>query len=161
MQDASESLRRSVRAWLTCRPLKKYGFALSKLEFRYGLCLRYCWTPARIPSHCSCGQEADVTHSLSCPLGGYPSTTAALLNNVCHDVSTKSVLQPLTGENLRPQSSITEDYTHLDVALSDLWGSRFERTFIDVRIFNSHARSNRPAPRTNVYQQHEQEKAKV
>ena len=154
----AEVLRRMVdiarekgaSAWLTCRPLKKYGFALSKQEFRDGLCLRNGWTPARIPSHCSCGQEADVTHLLSCPSGGYPSirhndirdTTAALLNTVCHNVSTEPMLQPLTAENLRYKSAITEDHARLDVASSGLWGSRFERTFIDVRVFNPHARSN-------------------
>ena len=71
---------------------------------------------------------------------------------------TEPMLQPLTGESLRYKWAITEDHARLDVAASGLWGSRFERTFIDVRVFNPHARSYRPAPRTTVYQRHEQEK---
>ena len=46
----------------------------------------------------------------------------------------------------------------LDVAVSGLWGSRFERTLLDIRVFNPHARSNRSAPHTTVYRRHEKEK---
>eukprot|EP00117_Sycon_ciliatum_P003273 scpid36325/ scgid5088/ len=109
-QNASASLRNVIdiarekgsSSWLTCRPLKKYGFSLTKQEFWDGLCLRYGWTPARIPTHCSCGQEVSVSHSLSCPHGGFPTirhnairdTTAQLLHQVCSNVSTEPTLQP-------------------------------------------------------------------
>ena len=101
--------------------------------------------PARIPSHCSCGLEADITHSLSCPLGGYPQFVIMIFeilrqlsSTPCARmiVSTEPMLQPLTGENLRYKSAVTEDHAHLDVAVSGLWGSRFESTFIDVQVFN-------------------------
>ena len=67
---ASESLRHVIDV------AKEKGFIKGRLrEFWDGLCLRYGWTPARVPSHCSCGQEATVAHSLSCPYGGPPLDT--------------------------------------------------------------------------------------
>ena len=174
MDSASESLRHVVTiakekgpsSWLTCRPLKKYGFALSKQEFWDGLCLRYGWSPVRMPGACACGGDGSVAHALSCPLGGFPPVrhnavrdcTAKLLKEVCHNVSTEPLLQPLTGEQLHYRSANVEDNARLDVAASGLWGSRFERTLMDIRVFNPHARSNRCAPLTTVYQRHEREK---
>ena len=81
--------------WLTCRPLKRHGFALTKGEFRDGISLRYYWLPPRLPSHCSCGTSFTTSHALSCPTGGFPSTrhnavsdiTANLLNKVAHNVA--------------------------------------------------------------------------
>ena len=74
--------------WLTCRPLKQHGFALTKGEFRDGICLCYNWLPPRLPSHCSCGASFMMSHALSCRTGGFPSIrhnqvrdiTANLLN---------------------------------------------------------------------------------
>ena len=113
-------------------------YCLTKGEFWDGLCLRYGWTPARVPSHCSCGQEATVAHSLSCPYGGFPSirhngirdVTARLLDEVCTSVSIEPLLQPLTGERLRYRTANVEDRALLDVAANGLWGSRFERRLL-------------------------------
>ena len=66
-------------------------FNLTKGEFRDGLCLRYGWTPQRLPSSCVCGVTASVSHLLSCPVGGFPSirhkeirdVTASLLKIIC------------------------------------------------------------------------------
>ena len=107
-----------------------------------------------------------VSHSLSCPHGGFPTirhnairdTTAQLLHQVCSNVSTEPTLQPLTGEQLQYRTANVEDHARLDVAASGLWGSRFERTLIDVRVFNPYAPSNQSAPRTTVYHGHEREK---
>ena len=42
--------------------------------------------------------------------------------------------------------------------VSGLWGSRFEPTLLDVRLFNPYARSNPSAPRATVYRRHEKAK---
>ena len=39
-------------SWLTCRPLARHGFSLSKGEFRDAICLRYNWLSPRLPSSC-------------------------------------------------------------------------------------------------------------
>ena len=59
---------------------------------------------------------------------------------------------------MRYRSAIVEEHARLDAAVSGLWGSRFERTLLDIRVFNPHARSNRSAPHTTVYRRHEKEK---
>ena len=38
------------------------------------------------------------------------------------------------------------------------WGGRFEKEFVDVRVFNPKAQSNRQDPLSSVYHRHEQEK---
>ena len=76
--------------------------------------------------------------------------TAMLLTEVCHGVMTEPHLQPL--------SAITEDGARLDVAMYGFWGGRFEKAFIDVRVFNPSAQSNRHGPLSSVYRKHEQEK---
>ena len=38
------------------------------------------------------------------------------------------------------------------------WGGRFEKAFIDVRVFNPSAQSNRHGSLSAIYRKHEQEK---
>ena len=40
-------------SWLTCRPMKHQGFALTKGEFRDGIALRYGWPLTGLPSNCA------------------------------------------------------------------------------------------------------------
>ena len=68
--------------------------------------------------------------------------TASLLQQVAHDVTIEPHLQPLTGETFRHRSAIAANGARLDVAASGVWGGRFDRTYLDIRVFNPHARSN-------------------
>jgi len=141
---------KGASSWLTSKPLKRHGFRLNKGTFRDGLCLRYGWTPPRLPSLCPCGKSFTVTHAMDCKLGGYPSlrhdevrnVTATMLREVAHDVALEPSLQPLSGETFNLKSVTTDAQARVDVAASGLWGGRFERTFIDVRVFNPWAPSN-------------------
>ena len=173
---APESLQRTINlarqsgepSWLTCRPLKAHGLSLSKSEFREGLALRYGWQPSRLPSSCVCGEPFDVTHALSCSTGGYPKirhnelrdVTANLLKRVAMNVAVEPRLQPLTGERLQYRTAITDDQARLDVAASGVWSGRFEHVFLDVRVFNPFAQSNRTSSLTSTYQRHEKEKCR-
>ena len=58
--------------------------------------------------------------------------TATLLTEVCHEPH----LQSLLGESLSHRSAITEDGARRDVAIYGFWGGRFEKAFVDVRVFN-------------------------
>ena len=80
------------------------------------------------------------------------------MTEVCHGVTIEPHLQPLSGETLSHQSAITEDGACLDVAMYGFWGGRFEKAFVDVRVFNPSAQSNRHSPLSSVYRKHEQEK---
>ena len=156
-------------SWLTCRPLQRHGFTLTKSEFRDAVCLRFNWLPVRLPSLCACGQQFTVSHSLSCPTGGFPSIrhnkvrdlTARLLRRVAHQVAVEPHLQPLSGEQLRYRTAIADDQARLDVVASGIWGGRFERTYIDVRVFNPHASSNRSNSLAATYVRHEKAKRRA
>ena len=76
------------------------------------------------------------------------------MSEVCHDVSTEPPLQPLSGESLSLRTANQDVGARLDIKASGFWGSRFEPTFFDVRIFNPYAPSNR----CNPYRQHETSK---
>ena len=64
----------------------------------------------------------------------------------------------MTGEQFRFRTAISEDQARLDVAANGIWGGRFERTFIDVRVFNPHAPSNCTTSLASNYARHEKEK---
>ena len=84
--------------------------------------------------------------------------TASLLTEVCHGVSTEPHLQSLSGEAMSHESANVEDGARLDVVANGFWGGRFEKAFLDVRVFNPSARSNRQSSLQAVYRRHEQEK---
>ena len=59
------------------------------------------------------------------------------------------------GEVFTGTSSYSQDGARLDIAANGFWGGWFEHTFFDVRVFNSHAPSNR---HPHCYRKHELEK---
>ena len=67
-------------------------------------------------------------------------------------------LQPLTGETMALRSANMDNNSRLDIAAYGFWGSRFERAFFNVRVFNPCARSNRQTSLQSTYRRHEQEK---
>ena len=145
------SQEKGASIWLTALPIDSHGFALHKSAFRDALSLRYEWAFENSPSHCSCGHSFSVEHALSCPTGGFQSIrrnevrdiTASLLSEVCHGVSRDPHLQPLSGETMTHRSAITDNGARLDIASFGFWGGRFEKAFLDVRVFNPCAQSNR------------------
>ena len=62
--------------------------------------------------------------------------TTTLLTEVCHGVTTEPHLQPLSRESMYHRSAITEDGARLDIAMYGFWGGRFEKAFLDVKVFN-------------------------
>ena len=64
---------KGASSWLTALPLQQHGFSLHKGAFRDALCLRYGWTPERLPTNCVCGKQLTSDHALSCPTGGLPT----------------------------------------------------------------------------------------
>ncbi len=113
-------------------------------SFRDAVCLRYGWTPKRLPSKCVCDQKFTIEHALSCHRGGFPSIrhnevrdiTAELFTEVCHRVGTEPLLQPVTKEQLAYKSANREDGARLDVVAENFWGRDKQRAFFDVRVFN-------------------------
>ena len=150
---------------LTVLPLKCHGFALHKGAFRDALCLRYGWLPPHISSHCVCGSDFTVEHSLQCKHGGFPSMrhnevrdiTAHLLTETSHNVMVEPPLQELTGELLHHRSANIEDGARVDVAVHGFWNP-FQRSFFDVGIFSPFAPTYSGTHLSSVYRRHEMEK---
>ena len=100
-----------------------------------------------------------MEHAMNCPTGGFPTIrhnelrdfTASLLSEVCHGVSVEPHLQPLTGETFSLNSAIVEDGARLDVAGNGFWGSRHQKVFIDVKVFNPNASSYRGSSLSSLY----------
>ena len=58
-------------------------------------------------------------------------------------------------------SAIGDDGARLDISVNGLWGGRHEKTFIDVRIFNPHAPSNKKSTLSSCYRNHERLKKRA
>ena len=82
----------------------------------------------------------------------------SLLSEVCHGASVEPHLQSLTGETFSLASAIVEDGARLDVAANGFWGSRHQRVFIDVKVFNPNASSYRGSSLSSLYRRLEKEK---
>ena len=76
------------------------------------------------------------------------------MDDICHDVQIEPKLQSLDGEILSSNSTTTDDDAQPDIKSNGLWGSRFNCTFFDVKIFNPQSRS-RPKTIKDVYKYHE------
>ena len=125
--------------------------------------------PSHLPSSCACGASFSTEHALSCPKGGFPSLchneirdlTANLLTEICSNVCVEPELQPLSRESLKPRMANTEDHARLDIAANGLWGGRNERNFVDVRVFNPHAPTNKHTSLQSAYRTHKKMKKRV
>ena len=155
-------------SWLTALPIARYGFALHKGDFRDAICLRYNWTPARMPTECVCGQGFTVSHAMDCHTGGFPTRrhnevrdiTAELMSEVCPNVTREPQLQTLTGETFNYRANI-EDGARADISADGFWGNNHQRAFFDVRVFNPNARSYQNTSIKASYQKQEREKRRV
>ena len=155
--------------WLTSLPLDEFGFSLHKRAFSDAIALRYGWTLPNTPTQCDCGVSFSVDHSLSCPKGGFltirhnqlRNMTASLLTEVCHDVEIKPHLQPTTRDECPNPNTNISDGARLDVSANGFWGSKYEKTFLDVRVFNPYARSYKNIDIEKCYKRHESEKKKM
>ena len=74
---------------------------------------------------------------------------------------TEPDLQPPSGESLASLSSVSSKGARLDIAVSGFWGEGYKRSFVDVRVFNPHAPSNRNTSITNCYRRHEATKKRA
>ena len=155
--------------WLSTLPIAEQGFVLHKGAFRDALCLRYGWHLPNMPIQCTCGKQFSVEHALSCPYGGFPTIrhnelrdiTAELMSEVCHNVGTEPILQPITNECLVHRTANREDGARLDVAADSFWGNDRQCAFFDVRVFNPHTQSYQNTSLSQCYRKNEQEKKRA
>ncbi len=70
-------------------------------------------------------------------------------------------LQPITNETMSAATANTSEGARLDIAMNGFWGGRFEKTFVDVRVFNPYAPSNSNTTITSCYKKHENQKKRA
>ena len=152
---------KGASAWLTSLPLKDEGFSLNKREFFDAIYMRYRWDMNKLPINCVCSQKFDMDHAMSCKKGGYVHRRhdrirdifANLMSDVATEVHTEPMLQPLTGESLRPGAN-KEEQARLDIAARGFWQD-CEMAFFDVRVFNPFARSHLSNSLDSVFRSNE------
>ena len=136
-------------------PSRRQSFGMGCASGMAGLRLG-CPAPA-----CTCVSSPSLSHTLChAHSAGFPQSAilASSLKRVAHNVSVEPHLQPITSERFHLRSASTEYQARLDVVASGVWGGRFERTFLDVKVFNPYAPSNRTSSLPVCYHRHEQEK---
>ncbi len=69
---------------------------------------------------------------------------------VCNEVTVEPSLQEVTNERMMMRSAITTE--------GAIWGGRYEKTSVDVRVFNPYAPFNRKSTLAQCYRKHELEK---
>ena len=151
-------------SWLTALPLARLSYSLNKIEFRDSICLRYGWEIPNTPRFCSCGNFNNLNHILNCKNGGYANYRHDNVRNAvaeylkaigCKDVKIEPPLIPIESEKF--QKGNNADKARLDVAARGVW-STFEKTFVDVRIFNPNSESYKLQTLSKLYVQHENQK---
>ena len=65
------------------------------------------------------------------------------MSEVCHDVGVESALEPLSSEMLSGVMANRVDESRLGISARGFQGSRNERAFFDIHIFNLYAPQTR------------------
>ena len=161
LQRAVEISRESgASSWVTALPLTEHGFTLRKGAFRDALCLHCGWRPPLLPSQCVCDKTFNVEHALNYPYGDFPSIRHNE-SDICHNVETEPVLQPVTDERLTYRTANIEDGARLDIKAQGFWGKDEQRAFFNVRVFNPFTHTYRNLPLTTCYRRNDQEKRRA
>ena len=74
---------------------------------------------------------------------------------VCSQVATEHELQPVSSEEFSLSTANTQDGARLDIVMNGFWGTRSERAFVDIRVFNPFALSNLNNSLPTCYIKHE------
>ena len=127
-QSVAAASKKGALTWLTTIPIEKARIRSSQRDVPQCSCTEIWLAGAVLRTACGSRLIFEPDHQLICRQGGYISLhhnelhdlIASLLKEVCIDVSTELLLQPVTGKNL-PTSSNTTDSARLDV-----WAKRFE-----------------------------------
>ena len=80
---------------------------------------------------------------------------------MCHDVKVEPDLQPLNNEAFHHKTANIQDGARLDISVNGFWGGRYEKCYIDVRVFNPFAPSNSGSSLQSCYRKHESVKKRA
>ena len=129
-------MEKRASCWLNALFLKRCYFDLTKGEFRDGVALRYGWDHVKLPSICPCGENFNVVHALHCPKGGCTHIRHnCILDSFANLLRSSPVFRLCKGKPSQIELPVL-------------------RTFFDVKVVNSYAKS---CPRSipDSYKYHE------
>jgi hypothetical protein len=124
------AIEKGASSWVTAMPSYEHGTVLHKSEFVDALYIRYGWTPPDLPANCACGAAFDVTHALTCPLGGFRGIQHNEIRDVLAQgfreaghisVEVEPKLQPLSGEEFEYKSANKEEEARSDIKCTGFW----------------------------------------
>jgi hypothetical protein len=139
---------KGASAFVGALPLQRYGFDLTKLEFRDAVLMRYMWPLSDLPSMCVCGSPFSIEHSQMCHTGGFINMRhdsirdilAEEMRTVLRDVETEPPLLRLSGEVIHPGSANMDPDARADIRARGFWTDQ-QSAFFDIRVFYPHAPS--------------------
>jgi hypothetical protein len=156
---------KGASSFITALPLKQHGFALSKMEFRDAILMRYMWPLPNLPSQCVCGSSFSMEHSQMCHTGGFINMRhdavrdilASAMNEVLRDVQCEPPLIPLSGENILPARANRDPDARADIRARGFWADQ-QCAFFDIRVFYPHAPSYQSRSLSSLCKSFENEK---
>ena len=80
------------------------------------------------------------------------------MTEACNSVGVEPILTPVDGRAFQNPATTTEQNARVDIVAGGVWGSRFDRVYFDVCVFNAFAQSNAARPLTSTYDFHERRK---
>jgi hypothetical protein len=176
LSKASNQAKRRIRRacesgqWLSVKPSRLNGTALSAEEFRDNVRLRFGLLPQQLPEKCDgCDQRFGVGHALSCKKGGLVllrhNEVAGEWHRMCAQALTQSAVsnEPIipTSQD-RTQGEATgntsiQPANRGDIAVRGFW-KRSTTAIFDVRITDTDAPSYRGTDPGKVLSKQEKEK---
>jgi hypothetical protein len=156
---------KGASSFITALPLKRYGFSLTKNEFRDAVFLRYMWPLPNLPSRCVCGSPFSVDHSQICHTGGFINMRhdairdllATEMKEVLRDVQVEPPLTPLSGEVILPRSANREPDARADIRARGFWLDH-QSAYFNIRVFYPHAHSYLTRSLSGLFTTFEREK---
>ena len=155
---------RMTGCWLTTAPSTDFGTALSALEFRDALRLRFGLTPLDLPQMCDgCpNSRFTVGHALQCKRGGLirarHEDVAAEWSSLCAQALTPSaVADEPTIPTVNNANSPARTALRGDVSAHGFW-SRGTTTVFDICVTDTDAHSHRNRDPLSILRRQEKEK---
>ena len=116
-------------------------------QYSIHICMWSIFWP-QSPLHCAKGGYTHMRHD------EIRDTFGIIMSEVSYDAKIGPKLQSLQAESFVNKSTTFDEDARLDVKAIGLWGSRFIRTFFDVKVFNPHAKTS-PRLLRDAYRYHE------
>ena len=146
---------RGSSSWLTFLPIREFGFSLHRGAFLDAMALCYNWQPAHLPTHFACGSKFQSSMHSPVPKVVSPQSATMKFVTLLLTYLLRSVVtfQPIAA-NVLPANCNSKEGARLDIAVNGFWGSSYERTYLDVSVFNPYAPSN-SSRLSSCYRRHE------